>query len=82
MPTRHLILLPDLGVANPAVSLWLVEIGSEVTEGDRVIEVVAEGVVVDIPAPVSGVLVETFVTDDDALEVGQLLGVIESAPED
>jgi len=75
---RHPILLPDLGVANPAVSLWLVEVGAEVSEGDRLVEIVADSVTVDLPAPTTGVLAETLVTDDDRLEVGQLLGIIET----
>lgn len=75
---RHPILLPELGVANPTVSLWLVEVGSEVSEGDRVLEIVADSVTVDLPAPTTGVLVETLVTDDDPLAVGQLLGIIET----
>ncbi len=79
--TRHPIVLPELGVNQPAVSLWLVERGAEVTEGDRVLEVVADNVTIDLPAPASGVLVETFVSDDDPLHVGQTLGIIEGPDE-
>ncbi len=75
---RHELILPDLGVDEVAVSLWLVESGAEVVQGDRLIEVVADGVTVDLPAPASGVLIETLVAEDDPLAVGQVLGVVES----
>jgi 2-oxoglutarate dehydrogenase E2 component (dihydrolipoamide succinyltransferase) len=75
---RHELILPDLGVDEVAVSLWLVESGTEVVQGDRLIEVVADGVTVDLPAPASGVLIETLVAEDDPLAIGQVLGVVES----
>lgn len=78
---RHLLTLPDLGAGEMPVtaSVWLVEVGDEVTEGDRVLEVCFGAVSVDLPAPASGVLVETLVAEDDVLGVGQELGVIESS---
>jgi 2-oxoglutarate dehydrogenase E2 component (dihydrolipoamide succinyltransferase) len=81
MPQRHELILPDLGAGDMpvTVSLWLVDAGSEVSEGDRVLEVVFGGASVDLPSPASGVLVETLVGEDDELTVGQLLGVIVGA---
>jgi len=74
---RHRIVLPELGLSHWVVSLWLVDKGRNVTAGDRVIEVLADGVTVDLPAPATGVLVEQLVGDDDPLVVGQVLGWIE-----
>ena len=59
-----------------SVSLWLVEVGDEVSEGDRLLEVLFGGASVDLPAPASGILVQTLVGEDDVLSVGQTLGVI------
>ena len=73
------ILLPDLGLANVTASIWLAKRGDEVTEGDRLLEVLADGVTVDLPAPCNGRLIKTLVNEDDPLAVGQLLGIIESA---
>jgi pyruvate/2-oxoglutarate dehydrogenase complex dihydrolipoamide acyltransferase (E2) component len=78
---RHNLVMPDLGLGEEpvTVSLWLVELGSEVTEGDRVVELAADSITVDLPAPTSGTLVETLAAEDDEVQIGQVLGVIEAA---
>jgi 2-oxoglutarate dehydrogenase E2 component (dihydrolipoamide succinyltransferase) len=77
---RHDLILPELGLGDRpvAVSLWLVEPGTAVTAGDPVLEVLAGSAVVDLPAPATGVLRETFADEDDPLYVGQRLGTIET----
>jgi pyruvate/2-oxoglutarate dehydrogenase complex dihydrolipoamide acyltransferase (E2) component len=47
-----------------------------VIEGDRLLEIVAGDVAVDLPAPGSGVLIERCVTVDQPLQTGQLLARI------
>ena len=42
-------------------SSWLVEPGSAVVEGDRLLEVLAGCVTVDLPAPASGIVSELLV---------------------
>ena len=80
---RHELKLPDLGLAEREIvlSLWLVRAGNEVSLGDRLVEVLADGVTVDLPAPASGVIVEMLVPEDEPIRVGQTLGVIESPDE-
>ena len=82
-PVRHELLLPDLGLGEiPVIACaWLVAEGREVVEGERLLEVVAGNVTVDLPSPASGVLTTTLVAEDDSLSTGQLLAVIESAAE-
>ena len=77
---RYSLLLPELGLDDSSIvlSLWLVPLGSEVTEGDRLVEVLADGVTIDLPSPASGVLVEIAAGEDDRLQAGQLLGVVET----
>lgn len=72
------LVLPDLGLGDRpiVISCWLVDAGSQVTEGDRLVEVLADGVTVDLPAPASGVLVDIAVAEDDRIEVGQQLARI------
>ena len=79
MPIRHPIILPDLGLADSPVklSLWLTPLHAQVVEGDRVVELVSGEVTVDLPAPVTGQLVEQLAGEDDILEVGQQLGTIQ-----
>jgi 2-oxoglutarate dehydrogenase E2 component (dihydrolipoamide succinyltransferase) len=84
MTSRHDLVLPDLGLGARDIflSLWLVRAGSEVTQGDRLVEVLADGVTVDLPAPVSGVLVEQLSGEEELIRVGQTLAIIESPPVD
>lgn len=81
---RHILRLPELGLSHVPIvaSLWLVARGSEVSEGDRILEVLAGEVTVDLSAPASGRLVEKLVDDEETIAVGQPLAVIQSPPED
>ena len=74
--TRRPIVLPELGLTDVVCSLWLVDVGTRVRAGDRIIEIRAEGVTVDLPAPVEGIFVKQCVEEDDPLAVGQALGWI------
>lgn len=72
--------LADLGLGQTPIvaSQWLVERGSEVTEGDRLLEVLAGEVTIDISAPASGILSEKLVDDDDPIVTAQPLAIIET----
>jgi len=71
------LLLPDLGSDRATFSLWHVAVGERVRLGERVAEVMIPGALVDISAPVAGVLTECAVREGEVLSAGQLLGVIE-----
>ena len=76
---RHEIRVPDLGIVGPVtVSLWLAESGSRVVQGDPVVEILAGSAVVDLSAEADGRLAATLAEEDEPVEVGQLLAVIES----
>ena len=70
--------LPDLDLPSASIiaSAWHASVGQKVVEGDRLIEVTAGDVTVDLSAPASGVLIERCVTIDDELRTGQLLARI------
>ena len=78
MPHRYELRLPELGFADQpmTLSLWLVEIGAEVAEGDRLAELLAGCATVDLPSPASGVLAEMLVDEDETVVPGQLLAVV------
>lgn len=78
---RHYLILPELGIDDVPIvaSLWLARPGSRVAAGDPVLEVLAGAVTVDLPAPADGILVETLVAEDEPLQVGQRLAVIEGS---
>jgi 2-oxoglutarate dehydrogenase E2 component (dihydrolipoamide succinyltransferase) len=76
--------LPELGMGETPVlaSVWLVELGASVAEGERLLEVVAGSATIDLPSPVAGTLVELLVDEDDRLSVGQRLAVIRAVDAD
>jgi pyruvate/2-oxoglutarate dehydrogenase complex dihydrolipoamide acyltransferase (E2) component len=70
--------MPDLvaGKRPMTLSVWLVEPGQHVVQGDRLVEILLGPATVDLPAPVSGLLVEICADEEDTLVAGQLLGII------
>jgi len=72
------LVVPDLGCAGMTLvlSLWLVPEGSDVTEGDRVAEILAGGVTVDLGAPATGRLSPVFVDEDETVAPGTVLAEI------
>jgi pyruvate/2-oxoglutarate dehydrogenase complex dihydrolipoamide acyltransferase (E2) component len=70
--------LPDFDLPGVAitVSTWHATSGQRIVEGDRLLEVTAGDVTIDVAAPVSGILAERCVTIDEPLTVGQLLARI------
>jgi pyruvate/2-oxoglutarate dehydrogenase complex dihydrolipoamide acyltransferase (E2) component len=71
------ILLPELGAAPLMLSVWFADLGDRVYEGDRLVEVLADGATFDVSAPATGRLAEKRVLPDDRLAPGQVLGVVE-----
>jgi pyruvate/2-oxoglutarate dehydrogenase complex dihydrolipoamide acyltransferase (E2) component len=78
---RTPLVLPDVGAGPVQLSLWLAEAGDTVFEGDRLVEVLAAGATFDVPAPVTGRLVERHAWPRDVLVPGQVLGVLEAEEE-
>lgn len=76
--TRHPIAIPDLDLPGVpiTVSSWLAGLGERVVEGDRVVEILAGDVTVDLESPVSGVLGEKLAAVDEAVRAGQVVGVV------
>jgi pyruvate/2-oxoglutarate dehydrogenase complex dihydrolipoamide acyltransferase (E2) component len=72
--------LPDLGLPGVPVTActWHAAVGQRVVEGDRLLEVLAGDVTIDLTAPVTGVLVERLIELDEPLRLSQSLAVIES----
>lgn len=84
-------LLPDIGegLTEAEVVRWLVAVGDHVGQDEPLVEVETDKAVVDIPAPVAGVVLHHGAAEGDRCEVGSILAVIgesgeawgEAAPE-
>ena len=76
------IVVPDLGLGETplVLSLWLVPQGSNVLEGDRIVELATNPATVDLLAPVAGECIHQFVDEDTIVFPGMI--VAEIIPED
>ncbi len=74
---RTPVTLPELGVPRALLSLWLVEAGARVEQGERLLEILAGAATFDVAAPISGRLVERCALPPEPVLPGQVLGYIE-----
>ncbi|WP_409047198.1 2-oxoglutarate dehydrogenase, E2 component, dihydrolipoamide succinyltransferase [Microbacterium sp. HA-8] len=72
------VVLPALGesVTEGTVTRWLKQVGDEVTADEGLLEISTDKVDTEIPAPVSGILEEILVQEDEVVEVGGILATI------
>ncbi|TGN77906.1 2-oxoglutarate dehydrogenase, E2 component, dihydrolipoamide succinyltransferase [Streptomyces bauhiniae] len=75
------VVLPALGesVTEGTVTRWLKSVGDSVEADEPLLEVSTDKVDTEIPAPVSGTLLEIVVGEDETAEVGAKLAVIGAA---
>ncbi len=73
------ITMPKLGesVTEGTLGTWLKQVGDAVDKYEPMVEVVTDKVTAEIPAPVSGTIVEIIGRDGDTIPVGGLICVID-----
>jgi pyruvate dehydrogenase E2 component (dihydrolipoamide acetyltransferase) len=72
------VVLPALGesVTEGTVTRWLKQVGDTVREDEGLLEISTDKVDTEIPSPVSGVIEEILVQEDETVEVGAILAKI------
>ncbi|MCL2784099.1 MAG: 2-oxo acid dehydrogenase subunit E2 [Propionibacteriaceae bacterium] len=77
----HEVTLPVLGesVSEGTVSRWLKKVGETVAKNEPLVEISTDKVDTEVPSPVSGVLLEIRVHEDETALVGSVLAVIGDA---
>jgi 2-oxoglutarate dehydrogenase E2 component (dihydrolipoamide succinyltransferase) len=77
------LLLPRMGesVAEATVIKWLKQPGDRIEADDAVVEIATDKVDSEVPSPVSGVLKEQLFKQDDVVQVGACIAVIETVDE-
>jgi 2-oxoglutarate dehydrogenase E2 component (dihydrolipoamide succinyltransferase) len=75
------IVVPALGesISEATVATWLKQLGDPVAADETLLELETDKATLEIPAPAAGVLSEILVQEGEDVEVGALLGRIESA---
>lgn len=73
------LLLPKMGesVAEATIVKWVKKPGDTVEADDTIAEIATDKVDSEIPSPVSGKLVEILFNEDDVVEVGKVIAIIE-----
>ena len=74
------VTLPDLGEDAPdkaKLSFFFPEVGDSIEAEEALCEMVTDKATFEVPCPVSGVVKELLVEDDEEVEVGGSLAAIE-----
>ena len=72
------ILVPALGesITEATVSKWLKKVGDPVDVDEAIVELETDKVNLEVPSPLSGILLEINAKDGDTVEVGAVLGSV------
>ena len=73
------VVVPDCGTEDEPiwVSAWLVDPGTPVTAGERILELRIPGITFDVPAPIDGVLKRFTKGPGRPVTVGETVGWVE-----
>ena len=77
---KYKLLLPKMGesVAEATIIKWVKKPGDYIETDETVIEIATDKVDSDVPSPVSGKLLEQLCKEDDVVEVGAVVAIIET----
>ena len=77
------LLLPKMGesVAEATVIKWLKQPGDMIEADDTVLEIATDKVDSEVPSPVAGKLIKQLFKEDDVVQVGEVIGIIETDAE-
>lgn len=80
---RTPVILPELGAEADElrVSCWLVDLGDMLAAGDRIVEILFDGMTFDVTAERSGTVVRIERSLDSIVHAGDVLGWIEADEE-
>ena len=72
--------LPKMGesVAEATITSWLKDVGDTIEMDDPVLEIATDKVDSEVPSEVEGILIERLFNEDDVVQVGQVLAIIET----
>ncbi len=78
---RYKLLLPKMGesVAEATVIRWTKKPGDYIEADETVMEIATDKVDSDVPSPVAGTLIEQLCEENDVVQVGAVIAVIETA---
>ncbi|SMC95456.1 dihydrolipoamide acetyltransferase family protein [Pedobacter africanus] len=77
---QYELLLPKMGesVAEATIIKWVKQPGDQVSLDDTILEIATDKVDSEVPSPVSGKLVKQLFKEDDIVQVGAIIALIET----
>ncbi|RZK45639.1 MAG: 2-oxo acid dehydrogenase subunit E2, partial [Pedobacter sp.] len=77
---QYELLLPKMGesVAEATVIKWLKQPGDKIEADDTVLEIATDKVDSEVPSPVAGRLIKQLFKEDEVVQVGAVIGIIET----
>ena len=73
------VYLPELGegINKATVTFWYFKPGEKVNEKDDLVELSTDKATFNLPSPCTGTVSEIIVSEGDAINVGEVLGIID-----
>src|SRR5690606_16826082 len=77
------LLLPKMGesVSEATLTKWVKQIGEKIDEDDAIAEIAIDKVESEVPSPVSGILQERLLEENQVIQFGKVIALIESEGE-
>jgi 2-oxoglutarate dehydrogenase E2 component (dihydrolipoamide succinyltransferase) len=77
---KYQLLLPKMGesVAEATIIKWLKKPGDNIAADESVMDIATDKVDSEVPSPVAGTLVEQLCKEDDVVQVGTVIAIIET----
>ncbi len=74
------LLLPKMGesVSEATIIKWTKQVGEPINEDDSVLEIATDKVDSEVPSPVKGMLVKHLFAENDVVQVGDAIAIIET----
>src|SRR5699024_10187389 len=75
--------MPQMGesVMEGTVIEWSKSVGDSVEEDETLLEIATDKVDTEVPSPQAGILIEILAEEDETIEVGQPIAIIETDAE-
>src|ERR1700744_3359473 len=77
---KYQLLLPKMGesVAEATIIKWLKKPGDSIEADESVMDIATDKVDSEVPSPVAGRLIEQLCKEDDVVQVGSVIAIIET----
>ncbi|NNE26688.1 MAG: 2-oxo acid dehydrogenase subunit E2 [Saprospiraceae bacterium] len=74
------LLMPKMGesIMEATILKWVKNVGDRVEEDETILEIATDKVDSEIPSPVDGVIKEIMFQEDDVVEIGKVIAIIET----